>query len=134
VNLEPPVIPSQTATVTAGGVALVRVVCPAEAGACKGTVDLVVAAATGGSKNRIVAARRRKLTSLGHAKFAAKAGAKPIVHIRLNRRGRRRILRTRHTRCRVVVTTRSATGKVVTSSRTITLRPRRGAGRTKKKR
>jgi hypothetical protein len=53
-------------------------------------------------------------------------GQKPFVQVRLNRRGRRRILRTRHTRCRIVVTTRSSEGKVVTTSRTITIRaPRR---------
>jgi hypothetical protein len=140
VNLLPPTIPAQTASVTASGVALVRVVCPLDAGACKGTVDLLVAGAkTAGNANKVVAARRRKMkpikpTKVGHAKFAAKAGAKPIVHVRLNRRGRRRILRTRHTHCRVVVTTRTADGKVVTTSQNITLRPRRGAGRAKKKR
>ncbi len=125
-NIEPPRIPAQTAAVTASGVALVQVVCPAAAGACKGSVDLLLTSSKGSARRgRIVAARRRKVTKLGHTKFAAKAGAKPIVRVRLNRRGRRRILRRRHTRCRMVVTTRSADGKVVTTTRNITLRPRR---------
>jgi hypothetical protein len=134
VNLAPPTIPVQTAAVTAKGVALVRVICPADAGSCKGSVDLVVADGTEPAHNKVAAARRRKMTRIGHAKFAADAGAKPIVHVRLNRRGRQRILRARHTHCRVVVTTRSATGKVVTTTQSITLRPRRGAGRAIKKR
>lgn len=122
-NVEPPRIPAQTASVTASGVALVKVVCPAGAGACKGTVDLVLKGAKATPKRgRIVAARRGKAVKLGHARFAAKAGRKPIIRVRLNRRGRRRTLRTRHTRCKMVVTTRSAAGKVVTTARTITLR------------
>jgi hypothetical protein len=133
-NLAPPTIPVQTAVVTAKGVALVRVVCPPDAGACKGSIDIVVADGTAPANNKVAAARRRKMTRIGHGKFVAKAGAKPIVHVRLNRRGRQRILRARHTHCRVVVTTRSATGKVVTTTQSITLRPRRGAGRAIKKR
>jgi hypothetical protein len=136
-NLVPPRIPAQTATVTASGVALVQIVCPATAGVCKGTVDLVLVNASAGGHARVVAARRSKRVKglkLGSKTFKAKAGEKPIVHIRLNRRGRRRILRTRHTRCRVVVTTRTADGKVVTTTRNITLRARRTPGRIKKRR
>ena len=135
VNFAPPVIPRQTVTVSRSGVAAVQVVCPVDAGACKGTVALVLVNSTPGHA-RIVAARRSKRVKglkLGSAPFSAKGGEKPVVQIRLNRRGRRRILRTRHTRCRVVVTTRSATGKVVTTTQDITLRARRTAGRPKKK-
>jgi hypothetical protein len=139
VNFTAPVIPRQTATVSRSGIASVRIVCPAEAGACKGTVALVLVKRAGGARARVmaVAARRVKQTKrvkLGSARFSAKAGEKPIVQIRLNRRGRRRVLRTRHTRCRLVVTTRGADGKVVTTTREITLRARRTAGRIKKKR
>jgi hypothetical protein len=137
VNFAPPVIPHQTATVTRSGVASVRIACPKDAGACEGTISLVLVKGKTPGHARIVAARRTKRTKglkLGSTRFRAKAGEKPIVHIRLNRRGRRRILRTRHTRCRIVVTTRSADGKVVTTTQDITLRARRTAGRPKKKR
>src|SRR4051794_40792177 len=137
VNFVPPVVPRQTAKVSPSGVAAVRIACPTEAGACQGTVALVLVKGKTPGRARIVAARRTKRVKglkLGSARFRVKAGEKPIVHIRLNRRGRRRILRTRHTRCRIVVTTRSAAGKVVTTTQDITLRARRTAGRPKKKR
>jgi hypothetical protein len=137
VNFAPPVIPRQTVRVSRSGVASVRIACPADAGTCEGTIALVLVNGKTPGHARIVAARRTKRAKgakLGSAHFRAKAGEKPIVHIRLNRRGRRRILRTRHTRCRIVVTTRSADGKVVTTTQDITLRARRTAGRPKKKR
>jgi hypothetical protein len=129
-NLAAPVIPPQTAEVTAAGVALVQVVCPADAGRCRGTVDLLLLGQSQAAKRgKVMAARRRpvkpKARRIGRAKFNAKAGTKPIVPIRLDRRGRRRVIRRRGTRCRVVVTTRSATGKTVTTTRDITL-ARRG--------
>lgn len=132
VNITAPVIPSQTATVSRSGVAAIRIACPADAGACRGSVTIELPATASRARARmVVATRRRKITKLGSARFTAKAGEKPFVQVRLNRRGRRRILRTRHTRCRIVVTTRSAAGKVVTTSRTVTLRPRRTATRGK---
>jgi hypothetical protein len=122
VNIAPPVIPAQSVSVSPSGVAAVRVVCPVEAGSCRGTVSLVM------SKGVVAAAaaRPKKGVTLGSAHFTARGGQKPFVQVRLNRRGRQRILRSRHTRCRIVVTTRSSQGKVVTTSRTITIRARRG--------
>jgi hypothetical protein len=129
INLLPPLVPAQTAGVTKAGVALVRVVCPADAGNCKGTVDLFLPAAPAKkskAKAKVSAARRRAPIRVGRSKFAAKAGQKPLVHIRLDRRGRRRILRGRKKKHgRVVVTTRSASGKTTITSRSITLMPRR---------
>ncbi len=128
VNIVAPVIPHQTVAVTPSGVASVQVSCPATAGSCRGTVALVLVRSAG--RARIVAAARPTAgIKLGSANFTAAAGTKPIVRIRLNRRGRRRILRSRHTRCRIVVTTRSADGKVVTTTRDLTLRARRTAKR-----
>jgi hypothetical protein len=134
VNIAPPVIPSQTVKVSPSGVAAVQVVCPVDAGTCRGTVALVLARPGAHVKHRIVAAATKSGITLGSAKFTAKAGTKPFVQVRLNRRGRRRIVRTRHTRCKIVVTTRSADGKVVTTSRSITVRPRRTLGRVRKSR
>jgi hypothetical protein len=135
VNFQPPEIPRQTVTVSPSGVAPVQVVCPPGAGACKGTVQLVLGGRSSAKARMLTAARRTKHARgvvLGKARFTAKAGEKPVVQVRLNRRGRRRILRTRHTRCRIVVTTRSAAGKVVTTTRTITLRARRAKGGRKR--
>jgi hypothetical protein len=138
VNLAPPTIPVQTAAVTKSGVALVQVACPPDAGTCRGTVELVMLdGASAKRPARIVAARRRKVagTKIGSAKFTAKAGEKPVIRIRLNRRGRQRILRNRHTRCRLVVTTQTATGQTVTTTRDIGMQlQRRGATRPRKKR
>jgi hypothetical protein len=121
VNIAPPLIPGQTVSVSPSGVASVRVVCPVDAGSCRGTVALVMAKGVAAA-----ASAKTKGVTLGSAHFTAMGGQKPFVQVRLNRRGRRRILRTRHTRCRIVVTTRSSEGKVVTTSRTITIRaPRR---------
>lgn len=121
-NLTAPVIPPQRATVTAAGVARVRVECPADSGGCQGTIDLLLLDGTGdGAKAKVVAARRRKPTKIGRTRFKADAGAKPIVPVKLNRRGRRRVLRGGRKRCRVVVTTRTADGKTLRSSSDITL-------------
>lgn len=134
-NLLPPAIPRQTAAVSQSGVARVQIACPADAGSCKGSLDLLLldgAAVTGKAKATL--ARRRKLTKIGHARFAARAGAKPFVQIRLNRRGRRRTLRARHTHCRIVITTRAAGGKTVRTTRDITLKPRRVVRKPRKPR
>ena len=52
------------------------------------------------------------------------AGKTSFVPVKLNRRGRRRVLRRRKLNVRLVVTTRNAAGKTVKTSRTITLRRR----------
>jgi hypothetical protein len=123
VNIVPPVIPNQTATVSTSGVVRVQVECPTEAGSCHGTIALVLAGQPGHARLVAAAAKAVHGIKLGGATFTARAGEKPIVRIRLNRRGRQRILRARHTRCRIVVTTRGADGNVVTTSRDISLRP-----------
>jgi RTX calcium-binding nonapeptide repeat (4 copies) len=136
-NLEPPVVLAQTAPVKKG-VASIRIECPADAGRCKGTVEifLVGNAAKAKAKAPAVLAKRarRRIVRIGRAKFSARAGTKPVVKVRLNRRGRRRVTRRRKVRARVVVTTRTATGEATTTTRTITLAARRTAGRVKGRR
>jgi hypothetical protein len=124
-NLAAPVIPRQAAAVTASGVALVRVACPVESGGCAGRVELLLLGDAG--KAKVVAARRRRMRKVGSKRFKAEAGTKPVVQVRLNRRGRRRMRRRGRTRCFMRVTTRTADGRVVTTSREITLRARRAA-------
>jgi hypothetical protein len=135
-NLEPPVLLAQTAPVR-NGVAAIAIECPVDAGRCEGTVEIFLPGG-GGAKAKAVGvlakrARRRTLR-IGRAKFSARAGTKPVVKVRLNRRGRRRVTRRRRVRARVVVTTRTQSGEVITTRRTITLAARRAAGRGKGRR
>jgi hypothetical protein len=126
-NLMRPVLPRQTAAVSPKGVARVRVACPAGAGRCKGRVDLLLPKrhAHARAAGEVSAARRRPARRrIGHAKLSVGAGHSLRVPVRLNRRGRRRVLRGRHrkTRVQLVVTTRTASGRVVKTRRGISLR------------
>jgi hypothetical protein len=99
---------------------VVRVACPPGEGRCKGTVKLEVAQSDLGKASAAAAAA--KLVEVGKARFVAKAGAKPLVRVRLSRRGRRRVLRGRKKQhCRITVSTTSPTGKTLVTRRTITL-------------
>jgi hypothetical protein len=131
-NPLPVVIPAQNPRLDSHGVAAVRVACPAGEGRCKGTVTLEVAQSDLGKARAAAAA---KLVEVGKARFVAKAGAKPLVRVRLSRRGRRRVLRGRKKQhCRITVATTSPTGKTLVTRRTITLvAERRTAKRPSKK-
>ena len=94
--------------------------CPAGVGRCKGTVTLEVAVRDLGKAR--AAAAGTKLEKVGRARFTAKAGTKPVVRVRMSRRGRRRVIRGRKRQhCRMTVSTTSPTGKTLVSRRTITL-------------
>jgi uncharacterized membrane protein YgcG len=134
VNLAPPVLPKQSPAVSKKGVALVRVACPTGAGRCRGSVALflvkgrVHASAVVTSARRrgrhVSSARRRTPRRIGHAKFSVAAGHAAAVPIKLDRRGRRRVMRHRKLRVRMQVTTHTASGRAVRTSRTITLHRR----------
>jgi hemolysin type calcium-binding protein len=126
-NAVPPTIPAQTVLVSASGVALVRIVCPADSGGCRGTVALVLPPATNARRGKIAAAGvpRGNSLALGKTRFKAKAGTSPLVRVRLSKRGRQRILRGRRSRARIVVTTRSADGKSVVSTQDVPISLRR---------
>jgi hypothetical protein len=128
-NAVPPTIPAQTVSVSASGVALVRIVCPVDSGGCRGTVALELPLATKARHGKIAAAGvgRGKSIALGQTKFRAKAGTSPIVRVRLSKRGRQRILRGHPRRARIVVTTRSAGGKSVVTTQDVTISMRRQA-------
>ncbi len=119
-NPLPVVIPTQSVKLDSKGDAVVRVACPSGEGHCKGTVTLEVAQSDLGKARAAAAAS--KLVEVGKAGFVAEAGAKPLVRVRLSRRGRRRVLRGRKKqRCRITVSTTSPTGKTLVTRRTITL-------------
>jgi hypothetical protein len=128
-NLVPVTIPRQTVAVSASGVASVRVACPADSGGCSGTVRLVLpspASARAHARVTASAARSHAPVTLGSAKFSAKAGTSPVVQVRLSKRGRQRILRSRRgKRARIVITTRRADGTTSTASQDVTVRLKR---------
>jgi hypothetical protein len=125
-NAVPPTIPPQTVAVSASGVASVRIVCPADSGGCRGTVAIELPLAGAGAHARaavatVSAARATQALRLGQTRFAAKAGTTPTIHVRLNKRGRQRILRSRNAHCRISVRTVSADGKAVVTTQAVTL-------------
>jgi hypothetical protein len=132
-NPLPVLIPAQDTKLDLNGIAAVRVSCPSGTGRCRGTVTLEVVESDLGKAR--VAAATAKLVKIGEARFAAKAGAKPVVKVRLSRRGRRRVLRGRtRQHCRITVTTTSPIGKTLVTRRTITLvAERRTANRGSKR-
>jgi hypothetical protein len=78
--------------------------------------------------------RRRAPLNIGRAKFTAAAGTAPIVPVRLSKRGRQRIVKGRHGRAKIVVTTRKADGTVSVATQDVAIRLKRrpskaGAGR-----
>ena len=121
-------IPAQTVGISASGVARVQVVCPADSGGCAGTVSIELP--TG---KAAAAARRRSPTTIGQARFRAKAGTAPIVRVRLSKRGRQRIVRGRSRRGRIRVATRTADGTTVVTTQDVTFstgpKAKRGRGR-----
>lgn len=128
-NAAAPTIPAQTVRISASGVARVQVVCPADSGGCAGTVAIELPTS---SKGRLVAsARKRRSSRIGRARFTAKAGTAPIVPVRLSKRGRQRIVRGRRSRGRIRVTTRSADGRRVVTTREVAFSPfaKRSRGR-----
>jgi len=123
-------------SVSASGVARVRVECPADSGGCSGTVRLVLpsrASAKTHSRMTATAARTRAPITLGRAKFSAKAGTSPVVRVRLSKRGRQRILRSRRgRRARIVISTRHADGTTSTASQDVTIRLKHRAAKRRK--
>lgn len=135
-NAVPPTIPQQIVGVSASGVATVKVICPAASGGCAGTVTIDLPAATPGkhAKQAIAAGRKSASAAIGHSRFTAKAGTAALVPVRLSKRGRQRILRSRHAHARITVTTRTAAGRTTVISQDVTIRPRVKSNRRKSRR
>jgi hypothetical protein len=130
-NSVPPTIPPQIVAIGAGGVARVVVVCPADSGGCAGTVAIELPPPAAGQKHsRLHGARVAKPVRLGRAKFTAAAGTSRTVPVRLSKRGRQRILRGHRSRARIVVSTRTADGKVAVATQDVTIKP---AGKVKRR-
>jgi hypothetical protein len=135
-NTVPASIPAQTVGLSASGVATVQIVCPPDSGGCSGTVTIDLPAAATARRpghGKVVAAGHRTPMRIGTARFRAKAGTSPVIPVRLSKRGRQRILRSRHSRARITVTTRSAAGGTTVTSQEVTIRPRTAARRSGRK-
>lgn len=127
-------LPNFTAlAVRRNGAVRVPVSCPGlQLPGCTGTVTLSLTLRTATSAERalVTGARRRKLVLRSRA-FKIAAGKTAQVPVRLNRRTERRFRPARQVRARVTVSTTLADGKRTETARTVTLRLRRTAGRTK---
>jgi hypothetical protein len=136
-NSVPASIPSQTVSLSASGVARVRVECPADSGGCSGavTIELPTAGAvkrTGNGKlSAVAAAGHRAPLKIGRSKFKAAAGTAVIVPVRLSKRGRQRIVRGRRARARIVVTTRKADGSTSVAAQDVTIAAKRRPSKRK---
>jgi hypothetical protein len=117
-------VPAQTVAISASGVARVQVVCPAGSGGCAGTVAIELP-----TSKATAASHARTSITVGKAKFTAQAGTAPIVPVRLSKRGRERIMRSRHRRGRIRVTTRSAGGRTTVTTQDVTFSSGRKSNR-----
>jgi hypothetical protein len=136
-NTVPATIPPQSVGFSASGVASVKVVCPAGSGGCSGTVVIELPQTQIGAKGhqKLVAPTRRAAHGLqiGKARFTAKAGTSPTIPVRLSKRGRQRILRSRRrAHARIVVTTRRADGTTTTAAQDVTIQPKRSKARPRR--
>jgi hypothetical protein len=130
-NSVPPTIPPQTVAISASGVAIVLVACPADSGGCRGVVTITLPASSSRRHAKVAAAKKSASVKVGSARFKAAAGSTKKVPVRLSKRGRQRILRGRSRRARITVTTRSAAGTTVVTTQDVPVRPRSTAKRRK---
>ena len=119
----------------------IGVSCTAETGLCKGTIELIEQNDTIKARSVVESARRRKVkkgTVLGRRNFSIRAGRKKKVQLRLDRRGRQRVIKKkkRKTRAKLVITMKAADGTKTTTEKNVTISPpkeRRTAKRGGKK-
>jgi hypothetical protein len=118
--------PVQVVEVSLSGIARVLVTCPADSGGCTGTVAIQLPTAG-------VTAARRSSTTIGQARFTAKAGSTPTVPVQLSKRGRQRIVRGRSRRGRIRIATEAADGATVVTIEDVAFsigaKAKRGRGR-----
>jgi hypothetical protein len=122
----------------------IGVSCTAESGLCKGTIELIEQNGQLKARSVVNSARRRKAskkkaTVLGRRNFSIRAGRKKNIRLRLDRRGRQRVIKKkkRKTRAKLVITMRAADGTKTTTEKNVTISPpkeRRTAKRGGKKR
>lgn len=118
-------------TLSAKGAVTIGVTCTAESGRCKGTIELFEANGRIKARSVVGTARRRKAsrkkaTLLGRGRFSVRAGGKKKVQLRLDRRGRQRVIRKKKrkkTRARLVITMTAPDGTKTTMAKNVTISP-----------
>jgi hypothetical protein len=80
------------------------------------------------------AARRRSSTTIGRARFTAKAGTSSIVPVQLTKRGRQRIIRRHSRRGRIRISTRTVNGTRIVTTEDVTFTTGAKAKRTRGRR
>jgi hypothetical protein len=110
--------------------------CTADSGTCRGTIELVEVDGTIKARTVTAARTAKKGTVLGTTHFAIRAGQKKNVRLRLDRRGRQRIIKKKKqkakTRAKIVITVKAPDGTVTTTEKNVTLsgpKPRRTSSR-----
>jgi hypothetical protein len=109
--------------------------CTADSGSCRGTIELVESGGT--LKARTVVAGKRMAAApvvLGRARFTIPAGHKKNVRLRLDRRGRQRIIKKKKgkTKARIVVTVSAPDGTVTTTEKDVAISPPKERRTTKR--
>ncbi len=116
-------IVSRRLTMSARGIVRVRLSCPAvEKAGCRGTVTLRTVRrfpVVGGRKGK------RRVVTLGRARFVIRAGTRRNVSIRLSRRNRARVRHAHRLQVRVVVRATDPAGNVGITTKRLPLRPAR---------
>jgi hypothetical protein len=127
-------------TLSASGEMTVGLSCTADTGTCRGTVQLVEVNGTIKARTLVRDAGNhnaaKKGAVLGTTTFAIRAGQKKNVRLRLDRRGRQRIIKKKKskTRAKIVITVKAPDGTVTTTEKYVTLsgpKPRRTSGRSR---
>ena len=132
---------------TARGALPVRIACTAESGTCRGKIELFERGGAITARTAVTTARRRrpvkkrKAVRLATRSFAVRAGQQKTVPLRLDRVGRRRVIKKkrRRTRGKIVVTMRMPDGRIATAVKGVSIAApkqrrsaRRATGRRKK--
>lgn len=111
---------SRRLTISRRGIVRVVLKCPAtETAGCKGTLTLRTV------RKVAITKTRRRLLVLGHKAFTIRAGRQAIVNVRVSLRGRRLVRRAHQVRVSVIARAVDPAGNVGTTTKRLTLRPRR---------
>ena len=124
-------------TLSARGDIPVGITCAAAAGVCKGTIELVEVGGAIKARSQVgTAGAKPRQVVLGRRSFRIAAGKRQTVQIRLDRRGRQRIIKKkkRKTRAKLVITTTAPDGTKTTTVKSVQIappKPRRNTGRVR---
>jgi hypothetical protein len=112
------------------------VACTAASGSCKGTIELIESDGVLKTRAVVASARSRRATKtsvvLARSSFTIPAGHKKNVRLRLDRRGRQRIIKKKKTKARIVITVSAPDGTVTTTEKSVTIGPPKERRTTKR--